>query len=334
MSQQKRSESDAVINRNGACSLAAAAAIIALAVTPAPAHAQVSFVRGELPAKWEPGGPDCSEVQKDFQIHKYNDNFYILRESGCVHNEQPFLYLLFGQDKVILLDTGAGPNTDPTTGRAPDVVGAVDFVINQWLQRNNRSSITLVVTHLHSHFDHIWGDPQFQNRPNTIFVPPSSVSALQSFFGIAHWPTQIVQYDLGGRILDIIPIPGHDLTHIAVYDRQTTVLLTGDTLYPGRIYINVPDHDVFEASVQRLVDFTSTRLVAHVLGTHIEQKGPYEDYPFFAHFTPDELPLQLGRAHLLELLQAAQLRNRDKTIVQKQYRDFTICGVFPNCPHR
>jgi glyoxylase-like metal-dependent hydrolase (beta-lactamase superfamily II) len=191
-----------------------------------------------------------------------------------------------------------------------------------------------VVTHLHSHFDHIWGDPQFTSRPDTTFVPPGSVSALQSFFGIRHWPTDIVQYDLGGRILDIIPVPGHDLTHIAVYDRQTAVLLTGDVLYPGRLYINVPDHDVFEASVQRLVDFTSSVPVAHVLGTHIEQKGPYEDYPFFTHFSPDELPLQLGRAHLLELLQASQLRNRDKTIVQKQYRDFTICGVFPNCPHR
>src|SRR5262249_13955624 len=156
------------------------------------------------------------------------------------------------------------------TGRTPNVVAAVDFVINEWLKRNNRTVIPLVVTHLHSHLDHIWGDFQFQGRPNTTIVPPSSVPALQSFFGIHHRPTQIVQYDLGGRILDIIPIPGHEVTHIAVYDRQTAVLLTGDMMYPGRVYINEPDPDIIQASAQRLVDFTSTRKVAHVLGTHIE----------------------------------------------------------------
>jgi hydroxyacylglutathione hydrolase len=323
-----------------ALSLATAAMVIAFAAVPTNSHAQtVSYVPGVLPDKWFSGGPGCAVFQQDFEIHAYNKDFYILRESGCVHAEKPFLYLLFGQDKAILFDTGAGENTDPTTGRVPNVVGAVDSVINQWLVSNNRASIHLVVTHLHSHFDHVWGDPQFTGRPNTSFVPPGSVSALQSFFGIADWPRDIVAYDLGGRILDIIPIPGHDETHIAVYDRQTGVLLTGDTLYPGRLYINVADPDVFAQSVQRLVDFTSTRLVTHVLGTHIEQRGPYVDYPIGTHFAPDEIPLQLGRAELLELLEAANLR-ADKTsskspgkkkIVQKAYRDFTTCGPYPEC---
>lgn len=326
----------------GALSLVAALVMIAVASGPTSARAQtVNYVPGVLPDTWFSGGPECAVFQQDFQIHAYNEDFYILRESGCVHAEKPFLYLLFGQDKVILLDTGAGENTDPTTGRVPDVVGAVDSVINQWLAHNNRESIHLVVTHLHSHFDHVWGDTQFTGRPNTSFVPPGSVSALQSFFRIGHWPRDIVSYDLGNRVLDIIPIPGHDETHIAVYDRQTGVLLTGDTLYPGRVYINVADPDVFAESVQRLVDFTSTRLVTHVLGTHIEQRGPYVDYPIGTHFAPDEIPLQLGRAHLLELLEATKLRSREagtstrgperKKIVQKAYRDFTTCGLYPEC---
>lgn len=61
---------------------------------------------------------------------------------------------------------------------------------------------------------------------------------MKPFFGIAHWPEEIVPYDLGGRVLDIISIPGHDVNSIAVYDRQTGVLLTGDSLYPGRVYVN------------------------------------------------------------------------------------------------
>jgi len=316
---------------------AGATALIAVALTPTQLHAQdVNYTPGVLPDHWFSGGPQCATFQEDFQIHEYNPDFVILRESGCVHAEKPFLYMLFGRDRVILFDTGAGSNTDPTTGRVPNVVGIVNLVINQWLARNHRQSIDLVVTHLHSHFDHIWGDSQFAGRANTSFVPPGSVPALQAFFGIRHWPRDIVAFDLGQRVVDIIPIPGHDETHIAAYDRQTGVLLTGDTLYPGRIYINVPDPDVFADSVERLVDFTSTRLVTHVLGTHIEQRGSYLDYPIGTHFAPDETPLQLGRAHLLELLEATTFRSREdkhsqKTIIQKAYRDFTTCGPYPEC---
>src|SRR3954471_9743165 len=122
-----------------AASWVAAAAVLSFTLAPSLARAQ-GFRTGVLPLRWESGGPDCSVVQKDFQIQKYNDDFYILRQSGCVHSEKTFLYLLFGQSKAILFDTGAGPNTDPTTGRSPDVVGAVDFVINEWLKRNNRTS--------------------------------------------------------------------------------------------------------------------------------------------------------------------------------------------------
>jgi len=295
---------------------------------------EVKYESGVLPKVWFSGGPGCATFTDDFQVNKYNDNFYILRQSGCTHTEKPFLYILFGKNKAILFDTGAGNNTDPTTGRVPNVVAAVDKVINEWLAKNNRSSIPLVVTHLHSHWDHTWGDFQFEKRPNTTFVKSGDVGTLQSFFGIKNWPQDTATFDLGGRILDIIPIPGHDATSIAVYDRATAVLLSGDTVYPGRIYINEPDPDLFQASIQRLVDFTSTRLVVHVLGTHIEQRAPYLDYAIGEHYTPEEIPLELGRAELLELLEASKLRTEvggKKQVTQKAYRDFTICDVYPKC---
>lgn len=291
---------------------------------------ETKYEAGFLPKGWFSGGPGCATFKDDFQVNKYNDNFFILRESGCVHAEKPFLYLVFGKDKAILFDTGAGDNTDSTTGRVPNVVGAVDKVINQWLAKNNRKSIPLVVTHLHSHWDHTWGDPQFEKRPNTTFVKAGDVDALKKFFGIKNWPGDTAVFDLGGRPLDIIPIPGHDASSIAVYDRQTAVLLTGDTVYPGRIFVNEPDPDLLENSIQRLVDFTATRPVAHILGTHIEQRGPYQDYDIGVHYAPDEIPLELGRAHLLELLEATKLRN-GKQITQKAYRDFTICDAYPKC---
>jgi len=320
-----------------------AVAIVAAIAGPAAAGAteksdqnlpQVKYESGFLPLKWFSGGPECATFRDDFQVNKYNDNFYILRESGCVHTEKPFLYLLFGKDRAILFDTGAGNDTDPTTGRVPNVAGAVDQVIKQWLTKNNRQSIHLVVTHLHSHFDHVWGDSQFVNRPDTTFVKPGDVNTLKTVFGIARWPEETGTFDLGGRILDIIPAPGHDATSMAVYDRETAVLLTGDVLYPGRVYVNERDPDLMQASAQRLVDFTSIRPIAHVLGTHIEQRAPYYDYARGIHYAPQEVPLQLGRAHLLEMLEATKLRTvqgNNKQITQKAYRDFTICGAYPKC---
>ena len=57
------------------------------------------------------------------------------------------------------------------------------------------------------------------------------MAAVSGCFGITNWPNQIAQYDLGGRVLDVVPLPGHEEAHIAVFDRDRGLLLTGDTLY-------------------------------------------------------------------------------------------------------
>src|SRR5205807_8702127 len=111
-------------------------------------------------------------------------------------------------------------------------------------------------------------------------------------FGFQKWPEDTVTYDLGGRILDVIAIPGHEASSIAIYDRQTGVLFTGDTLYPGRLY--VADGIQFLRSVQRLVDFSRGKIVTYVLGNHIEQtRTPYLDYPIHTVYQPEEHSLEL-----------------------------------------
>src|SRR6185503_6890655 len=107
----------------------------------------------------------------------------------------------------------------------------------------------------------------FSGQPNTTVVAKNQ-SAIQAAFGIATWPTSQGSIDLGGRVLDAIAIPGHEAQHIALYDRNTGLLLTGDTLYPGFLFI--PDWPTYHDSVIRLADFAATRPIAHVLGAHIE----------------------------------------------------------------
>lgn len=274
--------------------------------------------KGVLPDRWLLGGPNCIELP-EFQIHEYNPDFYILRESGCASNEKPFLYLLFGQDKVLLLDTGA---------EKTEVSRTVREVIAHWLERNKKASIPLVVGHLHAHGDHTGGDSQFASAPDTTLIAPTA-EAVKTFFGFKAWPEEIAQYDLGGRVLDIIPIPGHDETSIAIYDRQTGVLLTGDSLYAGRIYVNDTLAE-FASSIQRLVDFTKDKPVMHILGTHIENsRTPYIEYPIHTVYQPDEHVLELGRAHLLELDDAVKRMNG--TLKPIALRDFSVCGKYPTC---
>jgi glyoxylase-like metal-dependent hydrolase (beta-lactamase superfamily II) len=246
---------------------------------------------GAFPAAWISGGPDCGS-ESDIQKHFYNSDTYILRQSLCTNFEAPFIYLLFGQDKVLMQDTG-------TVGGVQ--IGSVVYgLIDNWLEANGRESIELVVSHSHAHGDHTGGDGQFVGQPDTTVIG-LSWPAVANFFGITDWPTQIVEYDLGGRTIDVIPIPGHQTAHIALYDRQTGLMFTGDTLYAGRLYIS--DFPTYLASIQRLVDFTADKPACHVLGTHIEMSNtPGVDFPLGSTHHPDEHPLQLDRSHLLELL--------------------------------
>jgi hydroxyacylglutathione hydrolase len=265
---------------------------------------------GVLPRAWQVSGPQCDGTPH-FQIHEYNLDLIVLRESGCSNYEKPFLYLLFGQERAMLLDTGAGKT---------DVAEVVRDQVDRWSARNGHRSVPIIVAHTHAHGDHVSGDADLKALPAATVVG-TSPTAVQAFFGLRNWPGEAAAFDLGGRILDIVPIPGHEPSSIAVYDRQTGILFTGDTLYPGRLYVQ--DAAAFTQSIQRLVDFTREKIVTHVLGNHIEQtRTPYLDYPIRTVYQPEEHALELGRAHLLELNEA--LHNLGGTMRRVALRDFTI----------
>ena len=267
---------------------------------------------GTLPSSWVTGA-SCPEMPV-FRVHQYNPDLFVLRQSGCTNFEKPFLYLLFGERSAMLVDTGA---------QNADVAGAVGQIIERWSARHGSGPVSLVVVHSHGHGDHIAGDAQFTRRANTTLVA-ASPEALTAFFGLKGWSETSASYILSGRAIDIIPIPGHEPASIALYDRRTALLLTGDTLYPGRLYVR--DGPAFTASIQRLVAFTRDKPVAHILGAHIENtRSPYLDYPEGTTYQPDEHALGLGRAHLLELNDAVTAMRGP--IGRRILRDFTIWPV-------
>jgi len=249
---------------------------------------------------------------QEFYVHAYNPNFYILRQSGCTDYEKPFLYLIFGSEKALLWDTGS---------RNSRVREAVDRLMERWFKANSRQSIPLVIVHSHRHGDHIAGDSQFAGRDATTLVKPD-LNSVKTFFGFNNWPEQIVTFDLGGRVLDLVPIPGHTDDSFALYDRRTAVLLTGDTVYPGRLYVNVNDFETFRKSIHRLAAFLDGKPVAHVLGNHIEQtRTPFLDYPTGTKYQPEEHELALGAGNVFELDRVLQGVSKPGTV---KLRDLTV----------
>ncbi|HEY2357767.1 MAG TPA: MBL fold metallo-hydrolase [Phenylobacterium sp.] len=264
-------------------------------------------------------GTQAAEPQ--MQVQRYDADTFVIRQSVKTNFEAPFLYLLFGKDRALLLDTGAGGlKVRPT----------IDGVIADWLKAHHRSSIPLVVAHSHSHGDHHAGDAEFKDRPDTVVVGLAA-SEVAAFFKIADWPHDVVKFDLGGRVLDIVPTPGHQQSHIMVFDEKDRLLLSGDTLYPGRLYVPTDQFAAFRDSIDRIVAFTKERRVSHILGAHVEMtQAPGKDFADRVPTHPNERALELPYADLLEL--QAAVHKMGETPVRDVHDDFIVFPVPPRPP--
>jgi hydroxyacylglutathione hydrolase len=257
-------------------------------------------VRGDLEVRWIHGSPrGTPNHDPAFQVHRYDPHTYVLRQSKALTAEAPFLYLLFGNDRAVLLDTGAVKKTDDNPLRA-----TIDGIVDAWLAEHPREGYELVVAHTHGHSDHVAGDGQFTDRPGTTIVD-RELPAVQAFFGFSDWPEQIVEFDLGGRVLEMTGTPGHQGATLTIYDPWSGFLLTADNVLPGRIYAF--DFPVYLDSIERTVEFASSRQVTHVMGCHIEMtRRPGRDYPLGCTYQPDEPPLQMTVQQLVAMRDAAR----------------------------
>ena len=268
---------------------------------------------------FEPWIDGTSHTEPRMQVQRYDADTYVIRQSIRTNFEGPFLYLLFGKDRVLLLDTGAGGLFIRPT---------IERVIADWSAEHHRAAPpALVIAHSHSHGDHRMGDVEFKDRPNTQIVGWTAAD-VAAFFQIADWPHDIAYFDLGGRVLDIIPTPGHHPSHIMVFDERTRLLLSGDTLYPGRLYIQDGQFAAYRDSIDRVVAFTKTRHVSHVLGAHVEMAtAPGKDFVEGAPSHPDERPLELPYADLLEL--QAAVHKMGETPARDVHNDFIVYPLPP-----
>lgn len=275
--------------------LATALAFSAVLATPL-AHA--GLAPGSMDMRWDDGAEDCSKhAAAPIEVHAYNAYTYVLREDLCATWEAPFMYLLIGSKQALLIDTGdvADPKAAPI---AATVLGL--------LPGEGAARLPLIVVHSHTHLDHRGGDPQFQGLPGVTLVA-AQLPSVQKYFGFKDWPQGTAQMDLGDRVVDVLPAPGHNLAHVVYYDRNTGILFSGDFILPGRVLVD--DLDAYEASAGRVAAFVRDRPLSYVLGGHIEKNAHGELFDWQSTYHPDERPLPLGKDDVLALPAALEKFN-------------------------
>ena len=270
----------------------------------------------DLDVTWNRGAPPGQRCNDPLiQVHRIDDATVVLRQSIAVNYEAPFLYLFFGESRAILFDTGA--TSEPHRFPLREVV---DQLCDEWVSRHPQNDYELVVAHSHAHGDHVAADGQFADRPHTTLVG-HSVAEVSEFFGLTFSPPGETEYQLGGRTLRLLAAPGHESSALAVWDAHTELLLTGDTVYPGRLYVR--DMAAFESSLNRLVEFTRRHPISFVLGSHIEMSThPRRDYPRGLNYHPHEARLPMS------VQQLKAVRDAAATVAQRpgahRFDDFAI----------
>ena len=269
---------------------------VGLLITCPPATSQL--IAGSMDVHWNEGASDCGKSsQPPLQVHPYNSRTFILRENPCATAEAPFMYLLVGSAKALLIDSGdvGDPKQMPL---AQTVMALLPLERGSDGQSATQTRMPLIVVHTHGHLDHRLGDSQFEHLPNVEIVG-TDLSHVTQYFGFADWPNGLAQVDLGDRIIDVIPTPGHYASHVSYYDRLTGLFFSGDFFLPGHLIIDDSNADL--ASAKRVADFIRDRPVSYVLGGHIELDANGEMLPLGSNYHPREHVLQLTKQDLLGL---------------------------------
>lgn len=261
------------------------------------------LVPGTMDVHWNEGAPNCANhPDPPLQVHRYNSQTFILRENPCATFEAPFMYLLIGSRKALLIDTGdvADPNQMPLAK-----------TVMSLLPGDTSAKIPLLVVHTHRHGDHRAGDGQFTRLAN-VHVVGFDMDSVRRYYNFIDWPNGLAQIDLGDRTVDVIPTPGHNETEVSFYDRNTGIFFSGDFLMPGRLLIDNASADL--ASAERVAAFVKDRPVSFVLGGHIELKSAGDTFSWGSQYHPHEHVLQMTKNDLLALPAALRSFNGFYTV--------------------
>lgn len=188
-------------------------------------------------------------MEEWFTINQIDKDTYIISEYR--HWEETHCYLLNGQTRSLLIDTGLG------------ICNIHDAVL-----KLTNKPVTAVATHIH--WDHVgghkyfpdfyaheaeleWLNGRFPLSMETIremvldrCVPPRGfdVETYELFQGT---PAKVLHggetIELGGRLVEVIHTPGHAPGHMCFFEAASGYLFTGDLIYKDTLFAYYPSTD-------------------------------------------------------------------------------------------
>lgn len=165
--------------------------------------------------------------------------FPIDSQTWRIENGSVRFFLLTGSERALLVDSGA--TDENARGLAESL-----------------TSLPLSLINTHTDGDHTACNYQF----DTVMMHPAEYPYYRKVNGNGGaitpvWDGDVI--DLGGRPLQVIAMPGHTPGSIALLDENRRVLIGGDGIQDGRIFLFNPHRDLLAHlhSLKRLQNYRS-----------------------------------------------------------------------------
>ncbi len=136
-------------------------------------------------------------------------------------------YLVCGSERAVLIDA------------LQDATGIYQKV-------RELTELPLAVLLTHGHYDHVGAAREFAEAGCEVYMELSDLSVLKSFGPCTlteelFTPLRNGQvFDLGGRVLETILVPGHTPGSAVFLDREDHIAFSGDTFGSGPIWLQLP----------------------------------------------------------------------------------------------